>query len=1014
MDLVRRLHARNLIAICLLGFAATVEAQSVAGVPPASAVPQPSGMDALEGLPVVQITFEPTAQPLEQSVVNDLIPFHVGQPFHARQTDGAIEKLYATGRYEDIQIDAEPQAPAGVALRFITKNSWFFGHVDIQGEVSEPPNVGQIVSVAGLALGQPFDAAQVSSGEEKVRQLLVNNGYFDATVSHHFEYEPGHQQVRVVFEVHVAKRAHYTPPVITGDTSVLSAKAIDKVTDWRRFLVPGYRGITQNRTRDGINRIRLTYQKTNRLLATVTFGGITPDNDAAHPAKRTPSGTEHITVDPGPVVEVKATGVKVSQKTLRDYLPIFEEGTVDNDLLAEGVTNLRDYFQQRGYFDVTVDFSRQTVRDGKTEIEYAIQLGIRHRLVALIIRGNKYFNEKTVRERMAILPKSFEFRRGRYSEALAARDKAVIENLYRSNGFRDVHVVAEDQDDYKQVKGDIAASFTIEEGHQYIVEDLAVIGAEKLNLAATLDHLSSQEGQPFSEFDVASDRAAILERYGAAGYADATFEWAWSPGSKPFTVDISFVIHEGEPQFIREVVVTGLSTTRRSLVAKQVKERMDDPLSATSMAETQRRLYDLAIFSQVNMAIQNPDGDEDRRVILYDLQEASRYSITTGLGTEFGRLGGGTAAEDLSNPGGSTTLTPRVSLGLSRLNLFGLGQSVGLQIRLSTVQKRASLNYFVPRIFDRRNFDGNFTILYDDTFDVDTFRAVRKEVSTQISQHVSKTLSAFYRFSYRDVGVSDLKISPLLVPRLAQSVRVGIASFNIVHDRRDDPTDPHKGIYSTLDVGLAARALGSQASFARVLGRNATYYRLGQNLVLARETQFGMEPAFDLHGPVDPSDPDPIPLPERFYGGGGNTMRGYPQNQAGPRDAATGFPLGGSALFFNNTEVRFPLYGANLRGVLFEDMGNVFSSIGAMSFRVDQRNISDFNYMSHAVGFGVRYRTPLGPLRLDIAYSLNPPQYNGFAGDYTQLVQCSASGTCQPSTQHISHFQFFFSIGQAF
>jgi outer membrane protein assembly factor BamA len=143
-------------------------------------------------------------------------------------------------------------------------------------------------------------------------------------------------------------------------------------------------------------------------------------------------------------------------------------------------------------------------------------------------------------------------------------------------------------------------------------------------------------------------------------------------------------------------------------------------------------------------------------------------------------------------------------------------------------------------------------------------------------------------------------------------------------------------------------------------------------------------------------------------------MRGYPQNQAGPRDGATGFPLGGSALFFNSTEFRFPLYGANLRGVFFEDMGNVFSSIGNISFRYNQKNISDFNYMSQAVGFGVRYRTPLGPLRLDLAYSLNPPQYNGFAGDYTQLVQCSASGTCQPSTQHISHFQFFFSIGQAF
>lgn len=1013
MELVRRLHATSLIATCLFSCAlcGPAGAQSAGAPAPVTSPPvsASTATAALEGLTVEQIVFEPDVQPLERSVIDELIPFRTGQPFHAAQAREAIEKLFATGRYEDIQIYADP-APAnsGVNLRIVTANNWFFGHVEVRGDISEPPNLGQILSVTGITLGQPFDAGDVASAEEKIRQLLVNNGYFDPSIAHRLEYEEAAQQVRVIFEVHVGRRAHYTQPVITGDTSVLSVQAIDKAADWRRFIMPGYRGITQTRTRVGIDKIRLSYQKSNRLLATVTFAGIVPAGESKH----TPLGTPKIAVNPGPVVDVTATGARVSRKELTQNLPIYEEGTIDTDLLAEGVTNLTEYFQERGYFDVTVDFSQQQVRDGRTEIVYAIQPGLRHRLVSLIIRGNKYFDTNTIRERMLLLPSSFEFRRGRYSEALAARDKAVIEDLYRSNGFRDVRVVTDTQDDYKNVKGDIAASFTIEEGPQYIVSSLVLQGAEKLDLSDTIARLSSQQGQPFSEFDVTSDRETILSRYSAAGFSDATFEWTWAPGPRPDTVNLKFIIHEGNPQYVRDVVVTGLSTTRRTLVYKQVREKAGDPLSATTMAETQRSLYDLGIFSQVNMAVQNPDGEEDRRIVLYDLQEASRYSITTGLGTEFGRIGGGTAAADLSNPGGATTLTPRASLGLTRLNLFGLGQSVSLQFRLSTVQKRGSASYFVPRIFNSPTLEGNFTILYDDTFDVNTFRAVRKEASAQISQRVSRTLTAFYRFAYRDVGVSDLKISPLLVPRLAQSVRVGIGSFNIVHDRRDDPIDPHKGIYSTLDLGLATRAFGSQTSFARVLGRNATYYALGPRFVLARETQFGVEPAFSIPASADPTDP--VPLPERFYGGGGNTMRGFPQNQAGPRDLDTGFPLGGSALFFNNTELRFPLYGANIRGVFFEDMGNVFSTIGNMSFRYDQHSISDFNYMPQAVGFGVRYRTPLGPLRLDLAYSLNPPQYNGFAGDYTQLVQCSATGTCQPSTQHISHFQFFFSIGQAF
>ena len=206
----------------------------------------------------------------------------------------------------------------------------------------------------------------------------------------------------------------------------------------------------------------------------------------------------------------------------------------------------------------------------------------------------------------------------------------------------------------------------------------------------------------------------------------------------------------------------------------------------------------------------------------YDLQEASRYSITGGFGAEFARIGGSNAITDLSDPGGATGVSPRVSLDMTRLNLRGTGQSLSFQSRLSTLQKRAAISYFIPRIFDYPKIDATFSILYDDTHDVRTFQAIRKEASAQIVQHYSKAITMFYRFNYRESSVSNLKINPLLVPLLAQSVRVGIGSFNLVQDRRDDPVDPHKGIYNTVDVGLATKAFGSQASFVRVLARNAT------------------------------------------------------------------------------------------------------------------------------------------------------------------------------------------------
>jgi len=999
MRLVRHRYGTSIVAVFLLGFGLTKAAQGQ------DSPKQDLSTSAFEGQRIVNVAFDPPQQPLEGSELFEILPVKRGQNYTAADVRAAIERLYATGRYADIQVDASTVA-GGVAVTFMTKNSWFVGKVSTSDDISDPPNAGQIVNASRLQLGDPFDAAQIPAAVENIRKLLVQNGYFAPKIEPQLQYDETYQQVNITFAIQTGKRARYEPPQISGDTSVLSQEVITQASHWRRFLLPGYHGITLNRTRKGIDSIRLKYENSNRLLATVVLNGIEPEEDNA-------KGKPEITVTPGPTVSITTPGTKISKRQLRENVPVFEEHTVDEDLLAEGRNNLRDYFQAQGYSDVEVKYRQPQVNHGATEIPYVIELGKRHSLAYIGISGNKYFDQKTIRERMFLLPKSFEFRRGRYSEAFVKRDISTIKDLYESNGFRDAAITSRLVDDYKGHTGDLAIFLNIDEGPQYLVAALEIKGAKKLDLTNTVKSLSSQAGQVFSEYNVAADRETIIREYGKNGFPGATFEWNSKPGPRPNTVNLEFTIDEGRQQFVRQVVTSGLEITRPGLVAKQIVDlNPGDPLSPAAMADTQRKLYDLGIFSQVDMAIQDPDGDEDSKYVMYNLQEARRYSITTGFGLQFARIGGSNAVTDLSDPGGAPGVTPRVSIAISRLNLFGSGQTVTVQGVLSTLQKRALLNYFVPKIFNLPKFDATFSILYDDTYDVRTFQSKREEATVKLTQHVSKPITIFYDFSYRQVGVSNLKINPLLLPQLAESVRVGIAEINLIQDRRDDPLDPHTGIYNTINVGLATKYFGSQTSFARILGRNATYYRLGEKLVLARETQIGLQPAFSIPANSEPGDP--IPLAERFFGGGGNTQRGFPENQAGPRDTLTGFPLGGSALFFNNTELRFPLYGANINGVLFEDAGNIYSSLGSISFRVDQRNQEDFDYMVHAVGFGIRYRTPIGPLRLDLAYSINPPRYNGFPGNYAQLVQCSVAGTCQASLQSISHFQFFFSIGQAF
>jgi outer membrane translocation and assembly module TamA len=280
----------------------------------------------------------------------------------------------------------------------------------------------------------------------------------------------------------------------------------------------------------------------------------------------------------------------------------------------------------------------------------------------------------------------------------------------------------------------------------------------------------------------------------------------------------------------------------------------------------------------------------------------------------------------------------------------------------------------------------------------------------QLSQKLSKASTMLYRLTYRDTRVnqSTLRIEPLLVPMIAQPARTGMIDGNYIFDRRDDPTDAHKGIYSTVDLGLASKWFLGNRNFARFLGTNAIYKSLGRNLTFAQRVEFGWIGPFRLPRGLDASTA--IPLPERFFGGGSTSMRGFPDNQAGPRDTFTGFPLGGNAMLFSNAELRFPLLGDNMSGVTFWDAGNVYSTPGKISFRFHQRDLTDFNYMVHAVGFGIRYRTPVGPVRVDVAYSINPPSFMGLQGTPEQVL----FGTAPRVKQSVGHFQFFFSIGQAF
>jgi outer membrane protein assembly complex protein YaeT len=964
------------------------------GVAFAQAQSPPQAAQTYEGRVVGRIDFDPPDQPLPRPELDRLMPVRVGQPLKLSDVHTAIQNLYNTGRYANISISAVNEGSI-LVLNVSTELSYFVGRVTLAG-VQEPPNRGQLTTASKLELGKPFQDNDMEQAVQNMVERMRANGFRSAKVDYQLERNPLTEEIAVHFDITAGARARFDGVNLTGKF-LKPPEAIVKATHWRRgFLFitfPGWRFATETRVTTGVASVRQMFQKGDHLEAVVNLEKLDYNAD-----KNTI--TPSIAIDNGPIVEVKTTGVKVSQGKLKQLIPVFQERTIDRTLLVEGQRNLVEYFQSQGYFDAAVDFSDERPSAEEYDLNYNIVRNQRYKLAHVSITGNKYFDTATLRERIIITPASFpRFRYGKYSQRMLERDKQTLKDLYLANGFRDAEVQSTVESNYRGKDGALGVVLEVKEGPQWFVAKLDFEGVPENDIKYFQSILQSSTDEPFSEANIAVDRDTILSYYYNNGYPDASFDWTQTPDGDR-RVDLKYKLKTGQRVYVRSVLLRGLQTTRPSLVDSKIKLAPGDPLSQQSIAESQQKLYDLGIFSKVQTAIQNPAGDEDQKYVLYQVDEASRYSFTLGFGAQIARIGGGVTSFD--DPAGSTGFAPRVSIGISRLNLFGLGQTLSLNTLVSTIEQRAILTYLFPQFLDHPNLSLTVSGLFDDAFDVRTFRQTRTEGSVQLAERVSRQYTLQYRFALRHVAISDLKINSELIPLLSQPVRVGMASMTFIQDRRDDPVNSHRGMYNSIDVGIALPEFSSKTDFTRLLIRNTTYHPIGKNIVIARDVQFGYIQR--LGGMPE------IPMAERWYSGGSTSNRAFPDNQAGPRDDMTGFPIGGNALFFHSTEIRFPLIGDNLGGVLFHDIGNVYQDIDHISFRFRQRDLQDFDYAVQAVGFGIRYKTPIGPIRADFSFSPDAPRFYGFAGTYQQLIQNQGVLT----TQKINLFQFHFSLGQTY
>ncbi len=992
--------------------------------PPASAT---GGMNSYEGLTVETIKFPDLPSATAQRLMADLIPQKAGDPLQRDNVRQSIQVLHSTGRFADIQVDAERAGNGQVILSFRTQPNFFVGQIFVEG-APNPPAANQVVNASKLQLGELFSREKLERALASIKQLMQQNGYFQSGAIDEEQPHPETQQMDITFQITPGPHAKVGHVTLTGPAGFSQGQ----IQDIAKMHPGDY--VTVQRISRALDRLRKKYRKQNRLLSQVVI------LDRAY---RPETNTVDYAVDiqPGPKVDIAADGFKISRAQLKKNVPVYEENALDDDLLNEGRRNLLNYMQGRGYFDAKVSQQKTTISHDELKVVYTINPGERHKLAKLDILGNKNFTEEQLRSRIQIQPAGRFLSYGRYSQALLSADvRNIIANPYHANGFLDVKITPKVEDNYRGNSNELAITLQIEEGPQTMVGSIQIVGND-IALSNPFPDLNVSPGQGFGYSKINEDREIVLNYYFNNGFPDATFEASAKPSTGgPNLMDVVYTVHPGDRVIVDQVYVAGLNHTRESIVQREIQIKPGDPLSQVDMLNTQKSLYDLGIFSQVDTAVQNPSSNEREKNVLVNVQEARRYTFNYGLGLEFQT---GQPTVHGTNPLGETGVSPRVSFGVTRLNFRGLNHTIVFKTNIGRLQQRGLLSYDAPRLFNNPNWRLTFTTFYDNTVDVTTFTSQRLEGSVAAEQTISKASIMTYRLTYRRVKAVSPEISQDQIPLLSLPTRVGIPNFSYIRNKRDNDLESTKGNYTTVDGGVATTYFGSETDFGRMLIQNSTYYALGKNrerkFVLARSTRIGVETPFGRTfmpqpgqecNTSEPGEPACLPLAERFFAGGGNSHRGFGLNQAGPRDPATGFPLGGTALFVNSIELRtppptLPFVQDNMSFAIFHDAGNIFTNGHDLFHNLlqwQQKNPDlclhpatatqcNYNYISHAIGIGVRYKTPVGPVRFDFGYNLNPPAFPRCENVLAQGQICPAN-KFDPS--HASHFNVFFSIGQTF
>ena len=940
---------------------------------------QPSSTAGFDGQPVssVEIAVRPDVNVDE---LRRLIKQQGGKPFSTEAMHDSVEALQQTKLFTQVQVSLEPEQD-GLRVLFILQPADYVGMIDFQGTGTRFPYT-ELLQAVNIPEQSPYVPEMAAQGQKGLLDYLHSRGFYAAEVTPEARRDENHRIVNLIFRCELRRQSKIRNLQFSGLTEQQSADVQSALRGlWAKLkrvsLKPG-QYYSEPRVTKTIQYVRKHLRKQDQLAPAIRLNP--PQYDAS-------SNTVDVTlaVTPGPKVSVRVAGAKLSRRNLQKLVPIYEEDAVDQDLVDEGESNLKAYFQKKGYFDATAD-SRMDKQGDVVSVVYEISLGAKHQLKGIYFDGNQNVSDRELNSHV-LLKKAFLFSSGSYSEQLVKDSVAALTQLYKDQGFQNVAIEPKVED----FKPEVDVTFLIKEGVQDHVASLQIVGNKTQSEAALSQKraLRLKPGQIYSPKLLEADRNRLLATYLDLGYLNASIRSSATPTQDdPHKLNVTYTIEEGPGANISEVVLLGANHTKPKFVRKIASGiQAGRPLSEGKFLQSESDLYGLGIFDWASIKPLRPIVDQTQEEVLIKVHEAPFNSMDIGGGIEIIPRDGNLPVNTVAVPGippvslgnkftvsQKSYVGPRFLFDFSRHNLRGQAETATIGTVVSRLDQRVFFTFADPH-FNGSSWSALLSVSGERTTENPIYTADLGRASFQVEKalNAKHTRRFVARYSFQRTDLYNILIPGLVLPQ-DQHVRLSTFDGQYIRDTRDKPLDARKGVYQSVDFSVTSKALGSSANFVRFLGQTSFYVPVKPWLVWATNFRLG------LAEPLGNSD---VPLSERFFTGGADSLRGFPINGAGPQrpvavctdptNPATcvliSVPVGGNMLFIVNSEARFPVpLKQGLGAAIFYDGGNVYSNINFHQFT------SDF---THSVGIGLRYQTPVGPVRFDVGYRItNVPGVN--------------------------------------